>query len=219
MKKAIFIKISLLTTIFFVAFFMGGAIALAESGEELLISKKVINLTTGNLNWQNSITARPLDILSFVITIQTKSQQINNVFVKDILPQGLIYKGNLVLNATLSPNQNPANGISVGTMSPNSVYIISYQAQVSEANNFGYGITVLNNSATITSTQTSNQTVSSQILVNKSFVSGATYIPVGTENNFIKDSFFLPLFLMIIGLWFYFSGNIYKFADWVKSKK
>lgn len=182
----------------------------------LTVSKKVINLTTSNLIWQNSVSAKPFDIISFVITLQTGNQQINNIFVKDVLPQNLIYKGNLTLNASLNSSENPTSGISIATMQPNSVYVISYQAQVAGENNFSYGTTTLNNTVIVTNNQTPSQTVSSQVLVNKSFVSGATYVPTGFTNNFIKDFFFLPLFIIISLLWLYFSGNIYKFTDWIK---
>lgn len=178
------------------------------------ISKKVINLTSGNLNWQSSVNANYGDILSFAITIQPGSQNLNDVLVRDILPAGLIYKGNLTVNATLSSG-NPESGINVGTIQANGIGIVSFQAQVVATS---YGQTTITNTATVTSNEIGSQTASALVLVTNSTVSGATYLPTGTTNSPIKDSFFLPIALIILGSWLYFSGRIYAFADWLGAK-
>jgi len=49
-------------------------------------------------------------------------------------------------------------------------------------------------------------------------VAGASTISTGLTNNFWTDSFFLPLLIVLISLWFYFSGKAYAFADWLKRK-
>ena len=48
-------------------------------------------------------------------------------------------------------------------------------------------------------------------------VLGATTVSTGLTNNFLTDSFLLPLLLIIVGLWLYFSGEIYVVADKIKS--
>lgn len=184
----------------------------------LSVSKKVINLTSGNLNWQTSVSAKPYDVLSFAITLQASGQDIHNIYVRDILPANLIYKDNLTVNANINYSGNPASGINIGTIPAGGVAVIAYQAQIAPAANFPFGTTILNNSATITSTEVSSQTASAQVLVINSLVQGATNIPTGVANNFFFDSFFLPIFLIILGLWLYLSGNIYRFADWLKSR-
>lgn len=180
----------------------------------LSVSKKVINLTSGNLNWQTSVNAKPGDVLSFVITIQTGSQEVQNVFVKDVLPQGLIYKDSLMVNATLDNSNNPANGINLGTVEPNGTEVISYQAQVSSF--FGYGTSVVTNTASVTSNNAATQTASSSVAVTNTAVSGATIIATGLSNKFLTESFFLPLLLIVIMSWLYFTGKVYRFADWLK---
>jgi len=45
-----------------------------------------------------------------------------------------------------------------------------------------------------------------------------TATPTGITNNIISDSFFLPLFLILLGSWLYFTGRIYRFADWISKK-
>jgi uncharacterized repeat protein (TIGR01451 family) len=191
-----------------------------NSSGTLSVTKQVINLSSGNLNWSSSVNANPGDVLSFAITMQANGgQDIHNVFVRDILPANLIYKGNLTVNATLNYSGNPATGINIGTISAGGIEVIAYQVRVAPAASFAYGTTTLSNNATITSTEAGTQTVSASAIVNNQLVYGAaTTISTGLTNNPITDSFFLPVLLIIIGSWLYFSGNIYKFSDWLGEK-
>src|SRR3989344_6593969 len=138
----------------------------------LIVGKKVINLTAGNLNWQTSL---------------------NNI-------------------------GNPASGINVGTLSAGQVEVISYQVQVASSPNFAYGLSNLTSTANITSQESGTQTAIATVLINNSSVQGITTIPTGLTNNLLEDSFFLPLLIVLISVWLYFSGLAYKFADWMKGQ-
>jgi len=182
----------------------------------LSVAKQVINLTSGNLGWQTSISAKPGDVLAFAIVMQANGgQDIHNVLVRDVLPSGLFYKGNMTLNASLSNLGNPMSGISVGTIPANGIEVVSYQVQAVSSS---YGTNVQSNNATITSTEGGTQTASASVIINNAVVYGATSVSTGMTNNPIRDSFFLPVMLIIIGSWFYFSGNVYRFADWISTK-
>lgn len=182
----------------------------------LTVTKSVINVTSGNLNWQSSVNATAGNIVSFAVTLQPGSQDIHNVYLRDILPANLIYRGNLTMNTTNYSGDITA-GINIGTVYANQPVIISYQAQVSPY--LPYGSMVLTNNVTVTSTEAGTETASSSVLAsNATAVYGATYVSTGLTNGFLTDSFFLPLLLIITGLYLYFSGNVYKFADWLKRK-
>jgi len=184
-----------------------------------IINKKVVNLSSGNQNWSEFISARPNDVLSFAVIIQTtNNQEIHNVFLHDILPQNLIYKGNLMINSTLSYSGDPTYGVTIGTIPAGQTTIVSYQAQVAGSQNFNYGSTTLTNMVTVTSNETGSQTDSATVFVNNSSTAGATSISTGLTNNFFTDSFFLPLMIILLSAWLYFSGRIYKFSDWLKLK-
>jgi len=189
-----------------------------QVGGTLLVSKKVINLSSGNLNWQTSVNAKPLDVLSFAITLQANSQDIHNVFVRDILPSNLIYKGNLTINTNSNYAGDITSGVNIGTVYANQPVVVSYQAQAAGFQNFTFGTTTLSNNATITSTEAGTQTASATVMVNNSLVYGATTVSTGLTNNFLTDSFFLPMLLIVLGSWFYFSGRAYMFADWLKAR-
>jgi hypothetical protein len=187
----------------------------------LTVTKKVINLTAGNLNWQSSVAANPGDVLAFAIILQAGNQDIHNVIVRDTFPAYLSYADNMTVNANLNYGGTPMSGINIGTISANGIQIISYQAKVASSATLPYGISTLSNNATITSTEAGTQTAVATVLASNTYVAGANYnptsLPTGLTNDPVKDSFFLPLFLIILGMWFYFSGKIYIFADWVKS--
>ncbi len=182
-----------------------------------VISKKAINLTSGNLGWSKSIIAKPYDVLSFSITIQT-DKDLNNVFLKETLPANLAYNGNLLINAVKNDIANPVNGINVGTIKAGEVVIVSYQAKVNSSSD--YGTASLEVPTTITADQISQVIDTATVVVSNSQVSGAattapTDLSTGQTNNLFADSFFLPMMLIILGGWFYFSGRVYAFADWL----
>ena len=184
----------------------------------LTVTKQVINLSSGNLNWQTSTNASPGDILSFAITLQANNQDIHNVLVTDTLPSNLIYKGNLTMNSVLNSSQNPMSGINVGTITAGGIEIISYQAQVASGSSFSAGATTISSNATITSTEAGTQTASASISVNNSQAAGPTSVSTGETNNFFTDSFFLPIALIILMSWLYFTGRVYEFADWLDER-
>lgn len=190
----------------------------------LSVTKQVINLTSGNLNWASSVNAQPSDILSFAITVQANGQDMHNVMVSDIFSSTLIYRGNLMVNTNFNYSGNITSGINIGTVYAGQPVIVSYQAQVAPAGVFALGATAINNNTTVTSSESGIQTSNATVIVNNSLVYGAsTYsnassISTGLTNNFLTDSFFLPLLLIILGLWFYLSGTAYKLTDTLKSR-
>jgi hypothetical protein len=184
----------------------------------LIVTKKAINLTSGNLNWQASVNANPNDLLSFVITLQADGQDVHNILVRDNLPANLIYTGNLTVNAGLNYNGNPQSGINVGTLPAGQVYVVAYQARIAPGINLPYGTSTINNNAIVSSAESGSQTASASVIINNPIVQGATYIPTGVTNNPITDSFFIPIALILLGSWFYFSGEAYRFAGWLSTK-
>lgn len=190
----------------------------AQPGNTYLsVQKRAINPSLGNLSWVSQITAVPGNILSFAITLQPGASDVHNVHIKDTLSANLIYKGNLMLNIQSYPG-DITQGINIGTVYANQPVVVSYQAQVAPSSNFAYGVTALSNSVTVSSAESGTQSALASVLVSNSAVSGATIIATGAANNFLVDSFFLPLFLIVLMSYLYFSGKIYRFADWLKAR-
>lgn len=189
----------------------------------LSVSKKVINLTQNNLIWVNSVSAMPSDVLTFAITLQAGSKDVHNIVVKDTLPSGLVYNGNLLVNAVINETSNPtsANGISIGTLPANEITIISYQVKVAPSASLPLGKTTLTNIATVTSSEVASQTVTSITAVEnmgEPVIAGPTDYPTGTTNNFLTDSFLLPLLMIIGGSYLYSTRKMDKLLGWMRAR-
>jgi len=200
-----------------------------QQDENFTVSKKIINLSSGQFVWSKSVNAKPNDILCISATIQAQENLYNSV-IKEILPPNLIYSGNLLINATINNTENPINGINLGDISKGDIIIISYQVKVS-AIGLGYGTTsiktqtILYNNESTLNQNTSEAWViiyNSQVYGTNTFnqINGEnpSSIATGLTNNLLTDSFLLPLLIIIFSGWFYFSGKAYKFADWIKTK-
>ena len=198
----------------------------------LTVNKTVRDLTNGS-GFANSAYASPSDILMFMITLHaTGNQNVQNVFVKDALPEKLIYNNQLVVACTGgNGNSNNCNnnynylgiitsGINLNTIYAGQTVTITYQAQVASVQNFSYGTTTLNNSVSVTSSNSGYIPVSNaSVIVTRSTVLGASTVSTGLTNNFWVDSFFLPLIITLIGIWLLRSGMFFGIEKWLDNKK
>ena len=155
----------------------------------------------------------------FMITLVAQGNQgVNNVFVRDILPYGLVYKNNLVVSGSNGYGGDVTSGINIGTISAGQTVTITYQAQVGPASNFIYGTSILTDNASVTSSGNNPNVSNATVSVNRTAVYGATSVSTGLTNNFLVDSFFLPLMIALLGLWLFRSG-LFGFEKWADKKK
>jgi len=190
-------------------------------GGKIVLNKSIKNLTAGTNDNYSCIAARPSDVLLFTITIQSPSnQQLDNVYIRDMFPQNLIYKNNLTVSGAQNYYNNSAditNGINIGSVSQGQMVTITYQAQVADENNFSYGASSIIPKTTVTSSQGSADFYS-LISISRTAVYGITDVVVGTTNDILMDSFFIQLALVLLFGYLYFSGKVYQFADWIATK-
>jgi len=198
-----------------ITFTAGGA------GGMLTINKTVRNMTSGNSSWSSTAYANPSDTLMFMITIQaTGNQNVNNVFARDTFPTNLIYRNQLVVSGSSNYSGDITFGISIGTISAGQTITITYQAQLASAQNFSYGTTTLNNNVSLTSSDSGyNPTSNAVIYVNRTAVYGASTISTGLTNNFLVDSFILPLIIALLGLWMFKAGMFVRVEKWIDNQK
>ncbi len=183
-----------------------------QNQKSLLVT--VRNLSSGNLNWSNSVNASPSDVVQFSVVIASSSaQNITNLSVKDTLPTNLIYNNNLTLDGI--PNSgNIISTMYIDNISPGQTRTITYQAQVAPVQNFSFGTTTLSDSVVVGDPITG----SASVIVTRGGVLGASAVSTGLTNNFLVDSFFLPLIIALLGIWLYRSG-MFGIVDWFDSKK
>ena len=189
----------------------------------LTLTKTVRDLTT-NTGFSTSTYANPSDMLMFMITIQTSgNQDVQNVFVRDILPANLIYNNQLVVARTNNAYNNYSgdimSGLNLNTIPANQTVTITYQAQVAQALNFAFGTTTLNNVASVTSSAYGNPSATASVVVTKATVLGASTISTGLTNNFWVDSFFLPLLITLVLIWMWKAGMFFGIEKWLDSKR
>jgi fimbrial isopeptide formation D2 family protein len=195
------------------------------------VTKTVKNLTT-NTGFSSSVYANPSDMVMFMITVRsTGNQDAQNVLIRDTLPANLIYNGQLVVactgtnyNGNCNSNNynysgNITNGVNLYSIYAGQTVTITYQAQVAPATNFVYGTTTLNNPTTTTASNTGYvPSASASVVVSRTGVLGASTISTGLTNNFLTDSFLLPLLILLIAFWVYRSGALSMVMDKIKNR-
>ena len=200
----------------------------------LTVTKTVRNLTSGLSGFTSSVYASPSDMLMFMITLRATGQDVQNVFVRDAFPANLIYNNQLVVacagsNSNYNNNCNSNNynysgnitsGINLNTIYAGQTVTITYQAQVAPVQNFAYGTTTLNNSVSVSNSNSGYNPVSNaSVVVTRSTVLGASTISTGLTNNFWLDSFLLPLIITFIGIWMWRVGMFFGIEKWIDNKK
>lgn len=77
------------------------------------------------------------DLLTYTLTISNNGLgAVGNVIVSDGIPAGTAFiNGSVTINGTISPNANPANGISVGTINASSSSVVTFQVRITSLPN------------------------------------------------------------------------------------
>jgi uncharacterized repeat protein (TIGR01451 family) len=106
-------------------------IAPAPTGQ-LGIQKTVSNLSDAT-QYQTSVTARPLDVLSYKITVSGQAGLLSNVIVRDALPAGLTNIRDLKVDGAVFSG-DIKSGINIGNLFAGQTRVITYTATVAAAN-------------------------------------------------------------------------------------
>lgn len=173
------------------------------------LTKLVKNLSTYTGSYASYAYANPGEVVQFQVMLVSPStnQYSNNFIVKDILPDRLTYNSGLTVNGASSYTGDIISGLNLQNVPAGQTVTIVYQARVSAAQSFSFGNTTLTNYVTSTSSNQYNtsttQNASASVIVNRAGVQGATNVPTGQTNNFLTDSFFLPLAAIAAALWFF----------------
>jgi len=189
----------------------------------LNMTKTVRDLTMGTA-FSSSTYANPSDMLMYMITLQASgNQDVQNVVVRDTLPNNLIYNNHLVVARNNNSYNNYSGdivyGLNLNTIPSGQAVTVTYQAQVASALNFPYGTTTLNNLVSATASNASVPTSTASAIITKSTVLGASTVSTGLTNNFWVDSFFLPLLIALIGIWMLRSGVFFGIEKWFDNRK
>ena len=157
------------------------------------ITKTVSNVSRGT-GYQGTVTANPLDIVSYKIIVGGVSGNSENVRVSDAVPAGITNIRDLQVDG-YAASGNSLNDINLGSFFAGQTKIITYTATIADESNFIYGQTTLNNVATVYAGNNSANSNAS-VYVYRRGIQGATTISTGFDGN------------MMIGLGIAFAGII-----------
>ena len=166
------------------------------------LQKWVRNLSRGT-NYLDSVYTQPYDVVSFYIQITASQNYLENVFIKDTLPDRIIYRANSLKIDGVSVTGDITSGISLGNLSPAQSKIITFEADIASPDKFAFGDTQLTNSITLTSAQTSLSDTATIVIRKTGVAAVATGVPTGKANNFFLDYVFLSLIISLITFQFF----------------
>jgi hypothetical protein len=182
----------------------------------LAIGKSVKNLSRGTA-FSDLVYAQPGERLSFMIVVQAGKDYLDDVVVKDTLPRGLIYRGDLRVDNVLTSG-NILTGLNIGDLADGERKAVTFQTDVAGAGSFTFGQTELTNTVLVSSGDTSRRD-NAKVSVSRTAVAGtATQAPTGLTNNLFLDSFFLPLLITLLIIWL-LKSHILKFEEWLDERK
>ena len=186
-----------------------------ESKDSLTI-QKLVRSVDKNTEWLDSVTVAPGELISFYIKVKSDGYT-NNVVVRDVLPNGLVYAGGLAVDNVIIAG-DITQGINIGNLSKGQSKVVVFNARVAQEQQFGIGSTNLINTV-YASSGSKSVSDTAKVFVVKGVVAGvATHISTGITNNKLVDFVILPLFVTLI-IFVLFRKHISILVEWLERKR
>ncbi|MDD5433035.1 MAG: hypothetical protein PHE77_00005 [Candidatus Pacebacteria bacterium] len=180
------------------------------------VQKTVQNLTNGT-GFLDSVSANFGDELVYRVVINSSgSVMAPSVYVKDALPSGLTYIGNLTVDG-VNDGRSIANSILLGDMPVGASKTITYKARVNAKEFFNFGTNNMINSVLVYNTGVSISDTATVSVVKTGVAGAATNINTGITETLL-GSLLLPLGLAAL-LLFLFKSQILGFDKWATVRK
>jgi len=190
----------------------------SSSSTSLLSVKKLVRNITKGSDLSESVLAEPNDVLAFTIEVSAGSSSLSNVIVKDILPEAIKYRQNSLKIDGSTASGDIFSGLNLGSLYQYQHKIISFEADVSSAENFKFGENQFVNIVTVSSSDLSARDTAGITVSRKAVAGAATEIKTGIANNPFLDFFLFPLLIAAIIVWL-FRSHIIRIDEWVNSQK
>jgi len=192
---------------------------LTISPANIAISSLVKNLTQ-NSDWQTFVETKPNDLISFSIKVSSISNLgiASNVYLKVIIPNGLIYQPNSLTIEGVSSTADIVQAINLGDFYASQSKVINFKVKVGPENQFSYGATDLIVTASAYNSYNNVNATNKISIIRKAVLGAATEIKTGLTNNKILDWIIIPL-LMTIGFIWVFSSQLIDLNGWLEKKK
>lgn len=182
----------------------------------LNVQKTVQDITNGTV-FGDSIAANFGDEMIYKVIITSSGQvAAPAVYVKDAMPSGLTYLGNLTIDG-VSDARSITDGILVGDIPTGTSKTITYRVKVNTKEFFNFGTNNLINSALVYNTGISISDTATVVVVKRSVAGAATDINTGIVAD-LFGSLLLPLGLAAL-LLFIFKSQLLGFDKWATVRK
>lgn len=182
----------------------------------LNVQKTVQNITNGTV-FGDSVAASFGDVVIYkVIITSSGSVGAPAVYIKDLMPSGMTYFGNLTVDG-VSDARNIINGILLGDIPTGTSKTITYQARVNAKDSFNFGTNNLINSAVVYNSGISISDTATVVVIKSSVAGAATEVNTGIVSDLFA-SLLLPLGLAAL-LLFVFKSQLFGFDKWATVKK
>jgi len=195
---------------------VGGGGAPINNQYTLNVQKTVQDITNGTV-FGDSIAANFGDEMIYKVII-TSSGQVSSpaVYVKDAMPSGMVYIGNLTIDG-VSDARSIMDGILLGDIPSGASRTITYRARVNTKEFFNYGTNNLINSVLVYNSNISISDTATVVVVKRSVAGAATDINTGIVSDLFA-SLLLPLGLAA-ALLFIFKSQLLGFDKWATVRK
>lgn len=179
-----------------------------EKEEELVVTKRVKSLDR-NIGYTSSLSALPGESLNYSVRIDAEKEDARDVIVKDTMPgEKIKYDGNLRVDG-VRVSGNIENGIDIGDISKGDYKTVTFDAKVTQREDFLIGTTSITNVARATSKNATDTGKATVHVTRKRPTAPPTEVPTGITGNGIVDYILLPLLLAMTILFLFrkqFSG-------------
>lgn len=180
------------------------------------VQKTVRNLSDGT-SFVKSVAADPGEVLIFRIAVKAGDNSLTNITVKDTLPIGTTYIGDLRID-NVAVAGNILTGLNIGSLAAQQEKAITFRVDVADQASFAFGQTELTNTVLVSSDAVSRSDTA-KVFISKTAVAGAaTAVVTGLTDNIFFDSFLLPSLITLLIVWL-FKSRIIKFEEWLDSRK
>jgi uncharacterized repeat protein (TIGR01451 family) len=184
--------------------------------EDSLTIQKLVRSVDKNTEWLDSVTVAPGELISFYIKVKSDGYT-NNVVVRDVLPNGLVYAGGLTVDNVITAG-DITQGINIGNLSKGQSRVVTFNVRVAQEQQFGIGSTNLVNTV-YASSGSKSVSDTAKVFVMKGVVAGvATNIITGITNNKLIDFVILPLLVTLI-IFVLFRKHISILVEWLERKR
>jgi uncharacterized repeat protein (TIGR01451 family) len=180
--------------------------------------KQLVSNLKSRTDYSNSTVAEPLDELSFKIALTAAGQNLQNVFLTDVLPEGIDNILDVIIDGK-PVSGDLEQGINLGNIEKGATLTITFTATVQGPDNFiGNEKILINTAKALCSDNSCSSDGTAQIIVTQDRTAVVTNNETGFGDNPITDSFLVPAGLSLLLVWL-FRVPLIRFEEWTDARK